>query len=109
MSRLFVPKNSIVSIEQMDEAFELEDQYGKYKGLPSDYVCTREEDKGKFILAEAHINENYVEVKKVEQPKIDFTYEDMAKGYAEMSNLNQEEDWSYIKREKGSLESNKPF
>ncbi|MED1863380.1 hypothetical protein P4V41_07910 [Fictibacillus nanhaiensis] len=109
MSRLFVPKNSIVKIEQMNESFELEDQYGKYQGLESDCVCTREEDKGKFILAKDYISENYVEVKKVEQPERKFTYEDMAKGYAEMANLDQEETWTYIKKSDDELTSNKAF
>lgn len=106
MSRRFVPKNSIVTMEQVHEDFDLEDIYTTHKGKAGDWICTREEDKSKFILADEYVKEMYVEVEKVDRPKNDFTYEEMAKGYAEMGNLEQEETWSYINKE-SSLTSNK--
>jgi hypothetical protein len=108
MSRLFVPKNAIVRIEQMNEGFELEDQYGKYPGIATDCICTREEDKSKFILPDDYVKEHYIEVEKVNQPERKFTHSEAAQGYAEMGNLRQEEDWSYIKRDTKELNSNKP-
>lgn len=109
MSRRFVPKNAIVTMEQVHEDFDLEDIYTTHKGKAGDYICTREEDKSKFILADEYVQEMYVEVKKVEQPERKFTYEDMAKGYAEMANLDQEETWTYIKKSDDELTSNKAF
>jgi hypothetical protein len=113
MTRLFVPKNAIVSIEQMDEDFKLEDSYGKYQGLASDYICTREEDKGKFILAEDHIKDNYVEIQKVEVKQTTkqlspFEEQFYTNAYAEMKKLNNDESELYIKK-KIDLISNKAF
>lgn len=109
MSRKFVPKNSVVTMEQVHEDFELEDIYTTHKGKAGDWICTREEDKSKFILADEYVKEMYVEVEKVEQLERKFTYEDIAKGYSEMANLDQEETWNYIKKHNDELTSNKAF
>jgi hypothetical protein len=108
MSRRFVPKNAIVTMEQVYEDFELEDIYTTHIGKKLDWICTREEDKSKFILPDDYVKEHYIEVEKVNQPERKFTHSEAAQGYAEIGNLSQEEDWSYIKRDTKELNSNKP-
>jgi hypothetical protein len=105
MSKTFSHKAYVVDAIQMNEDFTITNIYGSLDGKSSDWVCTNQ-DGHQFILSDEYVKSHYVEVEKVESQR-KFTYGDMAKGYAEGVNLEQEEDWSYIKRE-SSLDSNKP-
>jgi hypothetical protein len=113
MSRRFVPKNAVVTMEQVHENFELEDMYTTHIGKAGDWICTREEDKSKFILADEYVKEMYVEVEKVEVKQTTkqlspFEEQYYKNAYEEMAQLNNDESELYIKK-KIDLVSNKAF
>lgn len=109
MRKVFSHKAYTVTGVQMKEDFTLTDQFTSYNGKSGDWLVENHDGK-KFILPDAYVQEQYVEVEKVEvkqEKQLSKSEEDYyVNAYAEMSQLNNDESEFYIKRNI-SLVSNK--
>lgn len=112
MRKVFSHKAYTVTGVQMKEDFTLTDQYTTYNGKSGDWLVENHDGK-KFILPDAYVQEQYVEVEKVEVKQTTkqlspFEEQYYKNAYEEMAKLNNDESELYIKK-KIDLVSNKAF
>lgn len=98
---LYAHKGFTATINKMDEDFKLETISGTRYGFAGEYVAT-DLNGNQFIVSQEELEKYYVPVQKASQQQTKqlspfeeqhrkLMYENMAKGYQEMGDINLEE------------------